>query len=188
MQILFLRHGITDWNIQKRLQGRTDIPLARAGREQVSNWVVPDDVDQWYVSPLQRTRQTAELLGLDNYMICAELIEMNWGEWEGKTLEVLREQYSTEMAANEDRGLDMRPPAGESPRDVRERIDRWVRSLSPQDSIGAVTHKGVIRASISLATGWDMKSKHKINIRNNFGYLFSWESGELVFEKDLPLT
>jgi probable phosphoglycerate mutase len=188
MQILFLRHGITDWNIQKRLQGRADIPLAGVGREQVSNWVIPDGVNQWYVSPLQRTRETAELLGLDNFRNCPELIEMNWGEWEGETLGALRKQISSEMAVNESRGLDMRPPAGESPREVRERVHRWVISLSPQDYIGAITHKGVIRAAISLATGWDMKSKYRINVRNDFGYLFSWKSGELVFENDLSLT
>ena len=188
MRILLLRHGITDWNTRKKLQGRADIPLAKAGREQVSNWSIPDDVVKWFVSPLQRTRQTAELLGLDNYQNCPELIEMSWGDWEGKTLDALRKQNASEMAANEALGLDMRPPAGESPREVRERVHQWVMSLSPQEYIGAITHKGVIRASISLATGWDMKSKHSINVRNDFGYLFNLKSGELVFEKDLPLS
>jgi probable phosphoglycerate mutase len=63
------------------------------------------------------------------------------------------------MARNEARGLDFRPAGGESPREVRERLSRWLSELAPEGvPVLAMTHKGVIRAALSLATDWDMKS------------------------------
>ena len=55
------------------------------------------------------------------------------------------------------RGIDMRPHGGESPRDVRSRVAEWVKRVAETGRpTGAVTHQGVIRAAISLATGWNM--------------------------------
>src|SRR3546814_19659201 len=61
------------------------------------------------------------------------------------------------MAAAEALGLDLRPPGGESPRQVQDRLKPWLaeRSSCGRDTI-AVTHKGVIRALYALACGWDM--------------------------------
>ncbi len=187
MKILFLRHGITEWNIQKKLQGRADILLSDTGEAQVSSWVIPEGVVQWYVSPLKRAQHTAALLGIKDYEDCPELIEMSWGCWEGKTLEILRAENEVAMTEIEARGLDMRPPGGESPREVRQRVHHWLKSLSPNNYVGAITHKGVIRAALSLATGWDMKSSHSVKVRNDLGYLFRWKSGNLVYEKEQKL-
>ncbi|WP_424946007.1 histidine phosphatase family protein [Candidatus Spongiihabitans sp.] len=187
MHILFLRHGITEWNIQKKLQGRTDIALADAGKSQVLSWNIPADITQWYVSPLMRARQTAELLGLKDCLVCPALIEMNWGDWEGKTLDDLRKINASAMLENEDQGLDLQPPGGETPRQVGQRVHQWMLALPEQAYIGAITHKGVIRAVLSLATDWDMKTRHKVKIRHDTGYLFSWAAGKLEFKKEIVL-
>jgi probable phosphoglycerate mutase len=61
------------------------------------------------------------------------------------------------MTDNENRGVDFRPPGGESPRDVQERLKPLLsRHVAPAIF---VTHKGVLRALYALATGWDMKAK-----------------------------
>lgn len=187
MDILFLRHGITEWNMQKKLQGRTDIPLADAGKAQVLSWHIPTNITQWYVSPLIRTRQTAELLGLKECLHCPELIEMNWGDWEGKSLADLRKLKTSTMVENESKGLDLQPPGGESPRQVGQRVARWMGALPAQAYIGVITHKGVMRAVLSLATGWDMKTRHRVKICNNTGYLFSRTAGKLEFKKEIVL-
>lgn len=84
------------------------------------------------------------------------LREMDWGDWEGRTLGELRSEFGSEMAENEARGLDFRPPNGESPRMVQQRLIPWLHAVTAaRQDIGAVTHKGVIRALIGLATGWD---------------------------------
>ncbi len=54
------------------------------------------------------------------------LIEMDWGDWEGLTLDEICARHGEEFARNEARGLDFRPPGGESPREVLERLRPWL--------------------------------------------------------------
>ena len=93
IHVYFIRHGQTQWNCEKRLQGRTDIPLNDVGKTQISAYQLPEHLltMPWFNSPLLRTQQTAELLGV-NSQVEAALIEMNWGHWEGKTLQQLSSQ------------------------------------------------------------------------------------------------
>jgi probable phosphoglycerate mutase len=102
--------------------------------------------------------ETAALLGVPDAAREPRIIEMDWGEWEGRTLAELREQLGEAMAENEARGLDFRPPGGESPRAVIERIKPWLRETAAEGvPTLAVTHRGVIRAILAEATGWDMR-------------------------------
>jgi probable phosphoglycerate mutase len=87
---------------------------------------------------------------------------MDWGAWEGRTLADLRAEAPAAMAANEARGLDFRPQGGESPREVRARLEPLLAEF--QGDVICVTHKGVIRAALSLATGWDMTSKPPVRL------------------------
>lgn len=153
-----IRHGPTDWNEAKRLQGRADRPLSPAGRATVAEWRVPAEFRDyaWHSSPLARARQTADLLGLD-YAVEDALIEMDWGAWEGKTHHELVAEYGDEFRNRTARGIDLRPHEGESPRDVRDRVGTWARGIAADHRpCGAVCHQGVIRALLSLATGWEM--------------------------------
>jgi broad specificity phosphatase PhoE len=157
--LAMIRHGPTEWTKDKRLQGRTDIPLSDAGRELVSQWRIPPAPGQyrWVCSPLSRARETAELLGAKDLEIEPRLIEMNYGKWEGQRLKDLRETLGEEMAENEARGLDFLPEGGESPRNVQKRLTPWLAELASEGRpIVAVAHHGIIRALFSLATGWDM--------------------------------
>ena len=85
---------------------------------------------------------------------------MDWGAWEGESLAALRERLGEEMRDNEARGLDFMPPGGESPRRVTERLKPWLQELARAGvPTLAVTHRGVIRAILAEATGWDMRGK-----------------------------
>ncbi|WP_339632936.1 histidine phosphatase family protein [uncultured Sneathiella sp.] len=171
VKLLVIRHGKTDWNLNKKIQGRTDIALSQLGREELAGRRVPDEFSgfDWVASPLKRTQETAELLGASDLKLEPALIEMSWGEWEGETLKALHEKYGAEFRYNEARGLQMTPPGGESPADVVERLQPWLKSLA-SDTI-AVTHKGVIRAIKSLAYNWDMTDKAPVS--------FDWATGHL---------
>lgn len=158
--IVLLRHAATPWNRDGRIQGRRDVALAAAGRAELSRRRLPAcwRDGEWRVSPLARARESAALLGASSPAVDAALEEMDWGEWEGARLADLRAAHGEAMARNEARGLDFRPPGGESPRDVRERLAGWLGGLDPTGApVLAMTHKGVIRAALSLATGWDMR-------------------------------
>jgi probable phosphoglycerate mutase len=164
-RLLVLRHGPTDWNFQGLLQGRNNTELSRYGCEVVRAWRLPSGAEtlKWFVSPLQRAQQTAEILNIIPE-VEQNLIEASWGKWEGAAWRALRQEghLTQEMEAQ---GLDLRPPGGESPRDVQRRLRPWLNKLAEAGgNYGAVTHKGVIRALYALATGWDMRGDppHKL--------------------------
>lgn len=153
-----LRHGPTAWNRDGRLQGRADIQITDEARRALSQRRVPSPFCEWPVrcSPLIRCRQTAAALGLET-VDEPRLIEMDWGDYQGRTIEALRRAEGAAFRANERRGLDFKPPHGESPRDVQQRLAPLLRELGAAGrSTLAVTHRGVIRALYAQAAGWDM--------------------------------
>ncbi|MBE7635827.1 histidine phosphatase family protein [Sneathiella sp. P13V-1] len=170
--LLVIRHGKTEWNLQKKLQGRTDIPLSEIGISEMRAASLPERFDgfKWYASPLKRARQTAELLGGEDHEVAQELIEMNFGDWEGFTIRELREKYGATMAENEARGRHMKPNGGESPAEVQERLIPFLKNL--QEPSIVVTHKGVIRALKSLAYNWDMTDKAPVAFDWGTAHLF----------------
>lgn len=183
MKLFLIRHGRTAWNEQGRMQGRADLPLSPAGRTEVLGWRLPEawaDA-RWLTSPLCRATETAALLTDRPVGIEPRLIEMDWGAFEGRTLAELRAEAPDAMAANEARGLDFRPSGGESPREVRTRLESLFADLGadPADAAIAVcvTHKGVVRAALSLATGWDMLAKPPLRLADNAALVLNRQPG-----------
>ncbi|MDP7545772.1 MAG: histidine phosphatase family protein, partial [Alphaproteobacteria bacterium] len=126
-----IRHGRTAWNNDGRLTGRADIPLTDEGRLALAGLRPPKQLDgaTWHVSPLLRARQTAALLSQTEVHIDERLVEMDFGAYEGRTLEELRADPNAGMAANEDNGLDFLPPGGESPRMLQQRLRPFLADL-----------------------------------------------------------
>ena len=90
---------------------------------------------------------------------------MDWGAWEGWTLARMKAVLGDEFDRRTSAGLDLRPDGGESPRDVRDRFAGWAARVAASGRpAGAVCHKGVFRAALSLATGWDMIDKPPFKI------------------------
>ena len=87
--ILLTRHGQTDWNIQRKAQGRTDVPLNEVGikqAEKLRDDLLDTNIDVIFYSPLQRAKKTAEIVneGRNIPMICDDrLVERDFGEFEG---------------------------------------------------------------------------------------------------------
>lgn len=189
--LFLIRHGITAWNEARRIQGRTDVPLSDAGVEQVRRWRLPPHLRtiDWYVSPLSRTAETARLLGLPVHASVEALVEMEWGEWTGRRIADLRTELGEELRVNEARGLDFMPPGGESPRMVRTRLAAWLAELGDCNGpVGAVTHKGVIRAALSLATGWDLTADFGQKLARDALHVFRIDDGALAIRRlNVPL-
>ncbi|MDY5846912.1 MAG: histidine phosphatase family protein [Bariatricus sp.] len=89
MLIYFIRHGETDWNKTRRLQGQADIPLNEFGRKlaiETRSALKDIPFDLVYTSPLKRAKETAELvIGDRNVPIIEDkrIMEMGFGEYEG---------------------------------------------------------------------------------------------------------
>jgi probable phosphoglycerate mutase len=162
--IYFIRHGETDWNAEGRLQGQRDVPLNDLGRVQAAEAGVilksivpqPDDLD-WWVSPLGRTRETAELaraaIGLHAtyYRTDDRLRELTFGRWEGLTWPELRKVDPEGAAARKRSKWTAVPPEGESYEMLVRRVEDFLPALR-RDSV-LVSHGGVARAMMTLLGG-----------------------------------
>jgi probable phosphoglycerate mutase len=174
--LALLRHGDTAWSIAGRIQGRRDLPLCDTARERLRGRELPAACRGMRIvtSPLARCTQTAALLGAPDALREPRLAEMSWGEWEGESLAGLRKALGQAMAENEARGLDFTPPGGESPRQVGMRVRTWLRELAHENvPTLAVTHRGVIRAILAEATGWDMRGAAPAKLDWDAVHLFS---------------
>lgn len=189
--LLILRHGPTAWNAAGRIQGHIDEPLSDDGRAAVRRWRLPpgSEVRRWFASPLRRAVETASLLGLAPEPE-PRLREMSWGDWEGCLLAELR-AAGTLPPAMEAMGLDLKPPGGESPRDVQARLRPWLAEVAADGRpAGAVAHNGVIRALYALATGWDLigRPAHKLRDACAHRFVLAADGTPTVLEMNIPLT
>jgi broad specificity phosphatase PhoE len=162
--LYFMRHGETDWNAQARLQGQHDIPLndigraqaAEAGRKLAIVLTKPDSLP-WQVSPLGRTRETAEIarkaIGLPpkRYNLDDRLKELTFGDWEGKTWAELRSVDRNMVKARSADKWSYVPPRGESYAMLRDRIAGWLKSV--HHDLVIVSHGGVARVLLTLLAG-----------------------------------
>jgi probable phosphoglycerate mutase len=190
--LVLVRHGPTEWNEGGLVQGRSDIALSAAGRAEVESWRMPDEFAafDWVASPLDRARETAEILYGAPVPTDGRLVEMDWAAWEGRTLGDLRAEIGNLMTAWEARGLDFRAPGGESPREVQARVRPFMaeRAREGRPTV-AVCHRGVIRAVYALATGWDMTSKAPRRLADGCAQLFTLDADGMpsVHTLDFPL-
>jgi broad specificity phosphatase PhoE len=174
--LALIRHMPTAWNAAGRLQGRADPAL---DADALPDWKVPPELDgfRWLSSPLARAVATARRLGVA-CEIEPRLTEMAWGKWEGRTLGELRVCLGAAMAAEEAKGIDLRPPGGESPRDVQRRAAPFLAGIARDGRpAAAITHKGVIRAVLALATGWDMLGEPPHRLSWSAAHLFRLDCG-----------
>lgn len=178
-RLLLIRHGATAWNEAGRIQGRSDPGLSAGGRAAVARWALPAGAAwaaeaRWICSPLRRARETAEILHGAPVACEPRLAEMDWGAWEGRSLAGLRDEFGADMIANEGRGLDFRPPGGESPREVQRRLQPLLAELAAVGAdVVAVSHKGVLRAVYALASGWDLTGKPPAKLRDGCAQSFT---------------
>ncbi|GIK86883.1 MAG: hypothetical protein BroJett026_23640 [Betaproteobacteria bacterium] len=168
MIVGLLRHGRTAWNDAGRLQGRADVPLSPEGRAQVARWQLPPALagGRIVASPLARAAETARLLAGRAPALDPDLAEMDWGAWEGETFERLRTLHGPAFAAEEARGLDFRPPGGESLREVQRRLLRWLaREAAAGGTVVAVTHRGVLNTLVAHLTAWNGIGRAPLRLR-----------------------
>ncbi len=191
--LALLRHGVSEWNQLRRMQGQTDIPLSAEGRAALTGLCLPPAVAGWTLlsSPLIRATETARLVSGREPRTDPRLMEADLGDWVGHTLAELRAADPAGMAEIEGRGLDRRPPGGESPRDVQHRLAPLLAEIAEAGRpTVAVCHKGVIRALMARATGWDMLGKPPVRLDWERLHLFSLDAAGApsLVAANLPLA
>lgn len=110
MKIYLVRHGETDWNLEKRLMGQKEIPLNAHGREQAAelkNKLQDINFDICFSSPLTRAKETAEIICKEKVPITFDknLLERNIGELEGKTVDDIKYFYNNKTVETDEEML-----------------------------------------------------------------------------------
>ncbi len=161
----FVRHGETDWNAERRLQGQLDIPLNDIGRRQSAQCGMtlhslidgcrkaPADF-AFISSPLSRARETMEILrgglGLPRkgYAIEPRLAELSFGRWEGLTYAEVRALDHWALAVRERDKWNFTTPEGESYAQLLVRVHEWYAGVASDIIVAA--HGGVARVLMVL--------------------------------------
>jgi broad specificity phosphatase PhoE len=143
--IILIRHGETEWSRTHRHTSYTDLPLTAEGERQAKALGRALSGRRFVAvlsSPRQRARRTAELAGLTVTAIDDDLVEWNYGEYEGVTTEEIRRSRPGWTLWTD--GC----PGGESPEQVAARVDRVlqrVRPLLEQGDVALVGHGHCLR-------------------------------------------
>jgi broad specificity phosphatase PhoE len=158
-RLLLVRHGESEWNAVRRLQGQADIGLSPKGEAQalalapIIAQLAPDRV---ITSDLRRARRTADLLGYPNATSEAGLREVDVGEWTG--MEIAHIMSDQAEAYRGWRAGTFAPPGGEEWTAFTERTANATRSaFETADRLLVVCHGGVIRALLQTLLGLSPK-------------------------------
>jgi uncharacterized phosphatase len=155
--LTLVRHGETDWNAQRRMQGRTDIPLNERGRRQaelVAERLRGTSWDGIVSSPLIRVMDVARAIARaighpeDAIVQRDDLVERSFGEAEGMTLAERTERF----------GLDGPIPGIEPYEELDRRVMNALREIESQYRLGrvlVVAHGGVVNAALEQLAGDD---------------------------------
>jgi broad specificity phosphatase PhoE len=165
-EIYYVRHGETVWNRLQRLQGRRDSPLTLWGVQLAIAYgdclqrALAGERDVEVISsPMARTRQTAaiiaDVIGLDADAIAIDerVAEHDVGDWAGRSWEEISRQDGIDPGDRRD--WDLRPPAGETRREMLGRARAWLASPRTRAVTILVSHGGFSRVLRGAYLGFE---------------------------------
>jgi len=181
--ITLVRHGQTDWNLEGRIQGSTDVPLNDTGRDQAreaAERLRDGGYTRAVTSPLSRAVETAEIiasaLGLPDPVRIDGLAERVYGEAEGAAVDQLRLLFPHTI------------PGAEPEADVVTRIRTTLADIAarwPEERIIAASHGGVIGRLLRDLHGGRMPVPGG-RIANGSLWRFEVTPDRLVFDGAVP--
>jgi len=173
---LLIRHGQTDWNVERRWQGHYDAPLNAAGREQacrlarrLAGW----PIEAIYSSDLRRAAETAQILG--DAVGLTPVLDPAWrelhvGAFEGHTREEIRERFP-EAWAQMSQGF-IQAPQGESLSELGRRVaPRFEQLLAEHEAqmFAIVSHGATLRSLLGHVLGLDDGRLPRLTLAGNTG-------------------
>ena len=175
MIFYFVRHGETDWNVQKKIQGTTDVPLNENGLRQargLAEKLVQGDynIDCVYTSPhirAQVTAQTAAVaLGIE-CIVLQDLAEMDLGVWEGDNWPNIEAVYGEVYHYWNSHRRYVRTPGGECYNDVLKRIFRALEYIMKKEegNVLILSHSAIMMSLRCYLAGSCMDDETMLNYR-----------------------
>lgn len=194
MKFYFFRHGQTDWNKVRRIQGHSNIPLNEQGKSEateLSDFVKTLDLEIVYSSDLDRAFETAQIAthGLDLEIIKeARLREANFGDAEGRTIPEIVELFGNDLWEKfmkvDPNNMNIGFPGGETRADSIKRMRSFideVRKENQYERVGISTHGGVVRNLLgSYILEHSERRDFDIPIPNCVCYELAFEEGKAV--------
>jgi probable phosphoglycerate mutase len=194
-ELLFIRHGETDWNRRQCFQGQLDVPLNGNGLEQARRLgarLAADPHDALFSSDLSRAQQTAapvaQAWGLQPVLVPG-LREQGFGEWEGLDFPAIQARYPELWPRWEEHHADFAVPGGESMNEFHTRVVSAVHTLvldaerAGLRRVAVVTHGGVLDMLWRTAQGLPLKGLRTCPIPNTGLNWLRWHSGALVVDR-----
>ncbi|BDZ47066.1 histidine phosphatase family protein [Naasia aerilata] len=174
--LVLVRHGQTDWNLEGRIQGSSDIPLNETGRRQAREAGAELAGEHWDAilsSPLGRARETAEIIGaavgVPDVLLEDALRERHYGAAEGLTGRQTEERFAGRVPGRESREQVL---ARVHPALVRIAEER------PGQSVLLVSHGGVIGTLVRHATARRWPEPGQL-IPNGSAHRFAYRDGAI---------
>ena len=156
---ILIRHGETKWNLERRMQGQTDVPLNATGEkqaEQLSNYLRNYPIHIFYSSPLKRTHQTTRIIRKHHHdaplFFHDALKERSFGLSEGKTYEELSIEYPVLSFSRSWNYPQFQIPGGERLIDVYRRGNEFIHEIIEKErgkTVAIVAHGVIMRCMIS---------------------------------------
>ncbi len=169
-EIILARHGETEWNVAEIFRGQIDIDLSETGVKQaklLAEYLSKSAIEAIYTSPLKRARKTAEIIAQPHGLKVnadPDLIDFNFGQWEGLPLEEVKEKYEDLYKKWVAHPEQVSIPGGESLEDVSRRIVRFKNKIisSYHSVVLIVGHRVVNKVMLCTMLGLDNSHFWKI--------------------------
>lgn len=191
-ELLFIRHGETDWNRRQCFQGQLDVPLNGNGLEQarrLGERLKDEPHDALFSSDLGRAQQTAAPVAAAWGMapvLVPGLREQRFGEWEGLDFPNIQARYAELWPRWLEQDADFAVPGGESLRQFHARVVAAVQDLAAQHPgrrLAIVTHGGVLDMLWRTANGLPLQGLRECPIPNTGLNRLRWAGGSLVVDR-----
>ncbi|MBA3066709.1 glucosyl-3-phosphoglycerate synthase [bacterium] len=158
-EIIFLRHGETDWNREKRIQSRHDTPLNSNGKKQALRTAAAlkkEKICAVYSSPLSRALDTAQIIAGQHGLPVRKderLLEISHGSWSGKKESWLSQKYPEKYSQWKKAPWKHLPPKAESWQELKKRMESfisYIKSAHGGEKIVVVSHRGAIAMAAAI--------------------------------------
>ncbi|MDZ7802233.1 MAG: histidine phosphatase family protein [Trueperaceae bacterium] len=169
-EVWLIRHGETDWNLNGRIQGASDVPLNATGLAQARSLACrlgSVTFDEVFASDLERARVTAETALPGAAIRCdARLRELSYGVLEGQRWDALSDELAAQARHWREDPVARRVPGGESFGDLAGRVRAFLHDLPEQGRFAAFSHGGAIVSALYGILGHPKDGAWRIAPRN----------------------
>lgn len=182
LRVFLIRHGQTDWNVERRIMGEEPIGLNSTGEQEAASaqgHLAKLEIDALYTSPILRARQTADILLQERSVKITEdtrLKEVGYGDWVGKTFKEVREMPG--YVPYYERLHEPVAPKGESLPEVQKRGLEFIDFLQrhhPSGNVVAISHADWIKCLLMGLLEIPLNHLWKIRVDNLSVSLVEWE-------------